>query len=408
MSGSCPPRVSDQNLRVGPVLDHRGRLGIAAEEMLADIGAVLRAEVLVFAVDAFLHQLAQLALGVLGEQLVPAGAPQAFDHVPAGAAEAAFQLLHDLAVAAHWPVEPLQVAVDDKDEVVELFPAGERHRAQRLRLVHLAVAAEHPDLAARGVGEAATVQVAQKARLIDRHQRPEAHRHGRELPEVGHQPGMGVGRQALAADFLAEIDKLLLRQPPFDEGARVDARRAVALDVNQVAAVSLGVGVPEMHEAGVVEGGGRLEACDVAAELGGFLVGLDHDRGGVPADIAPDRHFDLAVAGMRRLGFRRDGVDVGRVGRERQARALAPGGGDDLVEDCVDLADTFERLYGIERVEPLVGFVVDGSRPVIHRVGLPGSSDNNATTKVDACLCRSLLSCATEIRNRPGQRCSHV
>ncbi len=75
------------DLRVGPVLDHRRRLGIAAEEMLADIGAVLRPEVLVFAVDAFLHQLAQLALGVLGEQLVPAGAPQALDHVPAGAAE---------------------------------------------------------------------------------------------------------------------------------------------------------------------------------------------------------------------------------------------------------------------------------------------------------------------------------
>ena len=49
------------DLGVGPVLDHRRRLGMAAEEVLADIGAVLRLEVLVFAVDAFLHELAQLA-----------------------------------------------------------------------------------------------------------------------------------------------------------------------------------------------------------------------------------------------------------------------------------------------------------------------------------------------------------
>ena len=112
-----------------------------------------------------------------------------------------------------------------------------------------------------------------------------------------------------------------------------------------------------------------------------FLVGLDHDRRGVPADVAPDRHLDLAVAGMRRLGLRRDGVDVGRVGCERQAGALAPGGGDDLVENLVDLAETFERLYGVERVEPLVGFVVDGTGPVIHPVGLPASSDKTLRRK---------------------------
>ena len=69
------------------------------------------------------------------------------------------QFLHDLAVAAHRPVEPLQVAVDDEDQVVELLAAGERDRAERFRLVHLAVAAEHPDLARLGVGKPAAVQI---------------------------------------------------------------------------------------------------------------------------------------------------------------------------------------------------------------------------------------------------------
>ena len=178
-----------------------------------------------------------MPLVVLGEQRVPAGAPQALDDVPARAAEIGLELLHDLAVAAHRPVEPLEVAVDDEDQVVELLAAGKRDRAERFRLVHLAVAAEHPDLARRGVGEAAAVQIAQEPRLIDRHQGPEAHRHGRELPEVRHQPGMRIGGQALAADLLAEVDELLVAQPPLEVGAGVDAGRAMALEIDQVAAM---------------------------------------------------------------------------------------------------------------------------------------------------------------------------
>ena len=67
-----------------------------------------------------------------GQQLVPARAPQDLDDVPAGAAEIAFQLLDDLAVAAHRAVEALQVAVDDEDQVVELLAAGQRDGAEAL------------------------------------------------------------------------------------------------------------------------------------------------------------------------------------------------------------------------------------------------------------------------------------
>src|SRR5271168_4925657 len=60
---------------IGPVLNHRRRLGMAAEEVLADIGSVLRLEVLVFAVDAFVHELTKFTLRVLGEQRVPPRTP---------------------------------------------------------------------------------------------------------------------------------------------------------------------------------------------------------------------------------------------------------------------------------------------------------------------------------------------
>src|SRR5579862_2637695 len=53
------------NSIVAPVRDHSGRLRIAAEKMLPNIGAVLRFEILVLAVDAFHHQLTQLAVLIL-------------------------------------------------------------------------------------------------------------------------------------------------------------------------------------------------------------------------------------------------------------------------------------------------------------------------------------------------------
>ncbi len=118
-------------------------------------------------------------------------------------------------------------------------------------------------------------EILEEARLIDRHQRPEAHRHGGELPEVRHQPGVRIGRNALAVDLLAEVLQLLLGETPLDEGAGIDAGRRMALHEHEVAAVAFVRGVPEMHEAGVVEGRSGLERRDMAAEFGAFLVGLD-------------------------------------------------------------------------------------------------------------------------------------
>ena len=67
------------------------------------------------------------------------------------------ELLDDLAVAPHRSVEALQVAVDDEDEVVEVLPAGDAEGADRLGLVHLAVADEAPDPAGAGVDQVAEV-----------------------------------------------------------------------------------------------------------------------------------------------------------------------------------------------------------------------------------------------------------
>ena len=113
------------DLVVGPVCNQSCCFGIFAEEVLAHIGTVLRLEVLVLAIDAFLHALAQFARGILRQQRVPTGTPQHLDDVPARATENTFQLLHYFAVAAHRSVEALEVAVDDEHQVVELLAAAE-------------------------------------------------------------------------------------------------------------------------------------------------------------------------------------------------------------------------------------------------------------------------------------------
>ena len=132
-------------LLVAQVVDHRLQPRIDAEEMLADVGAGHDRVLLQLAVDDLAHAADQQAVGVLGQQRVPVGAPEDLDHVPAGAAEGPFQFLHDLAVAADRAVQPLQVAIDDEDQVVEAFAGGQGDGAQRLRLVALAVAQEGPD-----------------------------------------------------------------------------------------------------------------------------------------------------------------------------------------------------------------------------------------------------------------------
>src|SRR5204863_1151766 len=159
------------------------------------------------------------------------------DHIPASAAEHAFQLLDDLAVAAHRSVEPLQIAVDDEDQVVETLAPAERDRAQRFRFVAFTVAEERPHLAVAGLGQTAALEVLEESRLINGHQRSQAHRHRRKLPEVGHQPRMGIRGDALALAFLAITEELLLGQPTLDERACIDAGRHMTLYVDQIAAV---------------------------------------------------------------------------------------------------------------------------------------------------------------------------
>src|SRR4249919_2973609 len=99
---------------------------MGAPEMLADVVAGLNRVLLVLAINHFAHALDEQSVLVLLEQRVPFAAPEHLEHVPTGAAEDRFELLNDLTVAADRTIEPLQVAVDDEDQVIELLAGRER------------------------------------------------------------------------------------------------------------------------------------------------------------------------------------------------------------------------------------------------------------------------------------------
>ena len=176
----------------------RQRLGarIAAEEVFANVGAVVGLVGLVVAVRRGVHQVHQGAVLVGVQQRVPLAPPDHLDDVPACATEERLQFLDDLAVAADRTVEALQIAVDDVGQVVQPVDGRQVDQAARFDLVQLAVAQERPDVLLGGVLDAAVVQIAVDPGLGDGVHRAESHGHRRVLPEVRHQPRVRVGRAA--------------------------------------------------------------------------------------------------------------------------------------------------------------------------------------------------------------------
>ena len=315
--------VQARELLVGHVFDEFGGFGVAAKEFLTDVGAAFGFKGLVFAVDAFVHQLQKAAGGVLLEQGVPIAAPDAFDDVPAGAAEEAFEFLDDFAVAADRAVEALQVAVDDEDQVVELFAHGDADGAGGFGLVHFAIAQKCPDFPGSFIDELAAFQITHEARLVNGINGAEAHGNGGELPEILHQPRVGIrGKACGVAQFVAEIVELVGGEAAFEEGARVDAGGGVPLEINQIAGLIAVAAVEEMIKTDFQKSGEGGVGGDVAADALIVFVLVRHHGHRVPAREALDAPFERAVARVRRLLPWLDRVHVRGGGANRQGNAV--------------------------------------------------------------------------------------
>ena len=170
---------------------------------------------------------------------------------------------------------------------------------------------------------------------------------------------MGVRRKALAGagDLGPEMVELFLAQAAFHEGAGVNPRCRVPLEIHQVAADIL-VRCPEkMVEAHVVEHRRGGETADVAAEFRGLAVRPHHHRHGVPAHIGAQPVLQGQVAGAPLFQVGGDGVDVGGVGRIGQVGTGAAG----LVHQVLDQEmGAFHALgfdYRRQGIQPFTGFL---------------------------------------------------
>ena len=170
----------------------------------------------------------------------------------------------------------------------------------------------------------------------------------------GISQGCGYEEHAFARDLLAKALELLLGQPALEEGARVDARRRVALDVDEVAAVLGGRRSPEVVEADLVKERGGLERRDVAAELGRLLVRAQDHRDRVPADERADATLHRGVTRERRLFVGVDRVDVGGRPDVLDGGALAARALDYSLDQIMGTLGAVLLHDGVEGLEPLL------------------------------------------------------
>ncbi len=359
-----------EDLVVAQQLRHLGQRRVLAEEVLADVGGAAGLVRLDLRVRYLAQPAYQRARGVELEQLVPGGAPQRLDDVPAGAAELGLQFLHDLEVGTDRAVQALQVAVDDEGEVVQLLARGQREGRRRLRFVHLAVAEEGPDVGGGDVLDAAVGEVAVEARLVDGGERAEAHRHRRELPQPGQTARVRVRRQTVAAGLLAEVVQVLLAEPAVEEGAGVDAGGGVALDVELVPGAVALLALEEVVEAGLVQPGRGGEGGDVATDA--VLRATGHHRGRVPAVPGGDPGLHLRVTGQGRLRGGGDGVDVVGLEELRQRDAARLGALQRAAHQVRGAVRPGLPGDGVEGGLPLGGLLRVAVRELVERARLDG------------------------------------
>ncbi|MNV27820.1 hypothetical protein D3C71_1189810 [compost metagenome] len=317
-----PAALQAINLLVRHALGQGREFGVLAEEVVAVEAAILGGKGLHLPIDRGFERAHQCAGQVAGEQAVPVAAPDQLDHVPASTREQALQLVDDAAVAAHGAIQPLQVAVDHPDQVVQALARGQGQRTHALGLVHLAIAEHAPDLAVGAIQQVAVREVTHEARVVNAADGADAHRARGELPEVRHQPRVRVARQPLRAragrhEFLAVVLQVMLAQAPFQKRARIHARRAVGLEEHQVAPVLAFTHTltctEEMVEAALEQVGRARITGDVATQFAIRLVRAHHHGQRVPAHDGSHALFDGQVAGEHGLVLYRHGVHVRRV-----------------------------------------------------------------------------------------------
>src|SRR5260221_4668316 len=111
--------------------------------------------------------------------------------------------------------------------------------------------------------------------------------------------------------------EVMLINPAFKEGPRIDAWSGMALKINLVTSEILGASAQEVIECHLVESRGGSVGRNVAPQTAVSTVGVDHHGHGVPTCIALEASFHFPVAREGCLFLWRDGVNIRRADHSR-------------------------------------------------------------------------------------------
>src|SRR5947209_6575793 len=138
---------------------------------------------------------------------------------------------------------------------------------------------------------------------------------------------MRIRREAWrVAQFMAEIEQVLLCQPSLQEGSAIHSGRCVALVINQIAGLAVVAGAEEVIEPDFAHrrerGVGRYMAADVRI----VFVCPDYHGCRIPTDQAFDPALYCAVPWIRDFFVRGDRIYIRRIEslRRRNTEVMCP------------------------------------------------------------------------------------
>ena len=168
------------------------------------------------------------------------------------------------------------------------------------------------------------------------------------------------GKPWRATQFVPEIFQMLFGEAAFEKGAGVDARRRVALKVNEIAGLVAIAAAEEMVEPNLKQGSQGCIGGDMPADTIVVLILMGHHGHGIPAHQTLDPALGWPVSRIGHFLIRRDRIDVVRVDANRDVNAVFAGTFGELVEDEIDpvgpsfiddLIEGFQPFGGLTRVE---------------------------------------------------------
>src|SRR6266705_5668090 len=133
---------------------------------------------------------------------------------------------------------------------------------------------------------------------------------------------MGVGgKAARGRKLLAKMMQPRRIDAPFYISSRIRSGRCVALEINHICESIVVASTKEMIETDLVQSRGRSVSGYMAADIGIQTIGFHNHRHSVPAHVAFDASLDLSIAGIGRLFFRRNRIDIGGIDGVRDLEA---------------------------------------------------------------------------------------